>query len=89
MIEFLAQELDGFAKPLEMNYFPLPKEFDNVVHIGVVGNPQDVVIGYPGFLLCQRIINTTTIYRYFENNRLNLTDNDLFLRLYFLQIISE
>ena len=34
-----------------MHDFSLTQESDNVVHIGIIGKPQNVVIGDPSFLL--------------------------------------
>ena len=50
-VQFFAQELDRFAESLEVYDLPLPEELDHIVHIGVVAEPQDVVIGHTGFLL--------------------------------------
>ena len=55
LIEFPAQKFDGLTKPLEMDDLPLPEEFDDIVHIRVVGEPQDVVVGDPCLLLWERI----------------------------------
>ena len=35
-----------------MHDLPLPEEFDDIVHIRVVGKPENVVICHPGLLLC-------------------------------------
>lgn len=50
LIQLFPQKLDGLAEPLEMHDLPLPEEFDYVIHIRIVGQPQDVVVGHPGFL---------------------------------------
>ena len=51
LIQFFPQQLDGFTEPLEMHNFPFPQEFDDIVHIRVVGKPENVVICHPGLLL--------------------------------------
>jgi hypothetical protein len=55
LIQALSEKLHGFAKTLEVDNLPLPQEFDNIVHIWVVTKTQDIVIGDPGFLLCQGV----------------------------------
>ena len=51
-VEFLAKELDCFAKSLEVDNLTLPEESDHIVHIGIVREPEDVVIGRASLLLC-------------------------------------
>ena len=55
MIQFFSQKLDRLTEPLEVNHFTLPEEFDHIVHIRIVAEPQNVVIGHPGLLLWERI----------------------------------
>ena len=55
LIQLPAQQVDGLAEPLEMNDLPFPEEFDDVVDVGIVAEPEDVVIGDPGLLLWERI----------------------------------
>ncbi len=52
LIQLFPQLLHAFPEPLEVDDFPLPQEFDDIVHIGIIGQPQNIVIGGPGFLLC-------------------------------------
>ena len=40
-----------FAEALEVDDFPGPKEFDGVADVRVIGEAENVVIGYTGFLL--------------------------------------
>ena len=40
-----------------MHNFPLPQEFNHVIHVWVVAEPQNVVIGDPGFLLSRQILH--------------------------------
>ena len=48
--------LNSAAKPLTealiMDYFSLPQELYDVVYVWIVAEPQDVVIGHTGLLLC-------------------------------------
>lgn len=57
LIQLFPQQLAGLAKPLEMNDFPLPQELDNVIHIRVIREPQDVVISCAGFLFGRHILH--------------------------------
>lgn len=59
-IQLFPEQLAGFPKTLEMHDLPLPKEFDHVVHIRVIAEPQDVVIGDPCFLLWHDHRRTTS-----------------------------
>lgn len=52
LIQLFAQQLYGFAEPLEMHDLPFPQELDHIIHIRVVAEPKNVVIGDPRFLLC-------------------------------------
>ena len=51
LIQLPAQQVDGLAKALEMDDLPFPEEFDDVVDVGIVAKPQNVVIGDPGLQL--------------------------------------
>lgn len=55
LIQAFPQILASFAKALEMDDLPLPEEFDDVIDIRVVRQPQDVVIGRAGLLFWERI----------------------------------
>ena len=35
-----------------MHHLALAEKFNNVVHIGVVGEPKNIVVGHPRLLLC-------------------------------------
>ena len=52
LVQFLSQQLHGFAEALEVDDFPLPQELDDIVHIRVVTQAKDVIIGYASLLLC-------------------------------------
>ena len=48
------EQLGRFSEALEVDDLPFPQELDHVVHVRVVRQPQDVVIGYPCFLPCYK-----------------------------------
>ena len=50
-----------FAKTLEMDDLPFPQKPDDVVHIRVIGQAEDVVVGKAGFLLCCDLARTTFV----------------------------
>ena len=76
LIEFPPQKFDSLAEALEMDDLPLPEELDHIIHIRVVREPQDVVVGYPSLLLWHAKITGTIIYRYIGNKRLIATIYD-------------
>ena len=39
-----------------MDYLALAEEFDNVVFVGVVGEPEDIIVGDSSLLLCREIL---------------------------------
>lgn len=45
-----------FAETLEVHDFPLPQELDRVADIGVIAQPENVVVGAPCLLLCRHIL---------------------------------
>ena len=55
LIQLLPQQLHCLTKALEVHDLPLPEELDHVIHIRVIGQPQNVVIGDPCLLLWERI----------------------------------
>ena len=55
LVQFFPQQLHGFAEPLEVNDLPFPEEFDHIVHIRIIGQTQDIIVGHPCFLLWERI----------------------------------
>ena len=50
-----------FAETLEMDDFPGPEELDDVADIRVVGETENVVVGYAGFLLRRHLARTTFV----------------------------
>ena len=55
LIQLLAEQFHCLAKSLEVYDFPFAQEFDDIVHIRVIAEPQNVVIGDPCFLFCQGV----------------------------------
>lgn len=56
LIELFPQKGNGFTKPLEVNDFPLTKEFDNIIYIRIIRQAENVIVGYPGFLFCCQVL---------------------------------
>ena len=52
LVHLLPGQLQSLAEALEMHHFPGPQEFDDIVDIRVIAQPQDVVVGGAGLLLC-------------------------------------
>ena len=59
LIQTLTQTLDRLTETLEMHDLTRPQELDDIVDIRIVREPQDVVIGASGLLLCCNHIRTT------------------------------
>ena len=57
-IQLVAQQLNCFAKTLEMNNFALSQELDDIIHIRVIGQTQNVIVSGSRFLLCCDLICT-------------------------------
>lgn len=58
-VHFLLAQAQAFSETLEVNDLPLPQKADDVVHVRVVGQTEDVVIGDPGLLFCCAFVRTT------------------------------
>ena len=80
LVQLAPQQLDGLTEPLEVNHLALPEELDDIIHIRVIGKPQNIVIGDPCLLLWHAKITGTIIYRYIGNKRLIATIYDKFNR---------
>ena len=63
IVIFAVQLIGGYPQPLTkaliMDDLPLPQEADHVVHIRVITETQDIVIGEAGFLLCCNGVRAT------------------------------
>jgi hypothetical protein len=44
--------MDRFAEPLEVDDFAFAQELDDVVHVRVVAEAENIVVGHAGLLLC-------------------------------------
>ena len=51
LVHLLPGQLQSLAEALEVHHFPGPQELDDVVHVRVVAEPQDVIVGGAGLLL--------------------------------------
>ena len=51
LVQLFPQQLDSLAKTLEVDNLPFPKELDHVIYVRIIGQPQNIVIGDPCFLL--------------------------------------
>ena len=58
-VHFFLAQAQAFAEALEVNDLPLPQKADDVVHVRVVGQAEDVVIGQAGLLLWGDFVRTT------------------------------
>ena len=55
LVQLLPEQLYRLAEALEVDNLPLPKELDHIIHIRVIGKPQNIVIGDSCLLLWERI----------------------------------
>lgn len=83
LIQFLAQQLNSLAKPLEVNDLTLTQEFDHVVDIRVITEPENVIVGRACLLLWYIDLFAKVFYRLFENKRYHVTNYDVFLSWHF------
>jgi len=52
LIEPVSHEAECFAETLIVDDLSLAQEADCVIDVRVVGKPQDVIVGFAGFLFC-------------------------------------
>lgn len=57
-IKRIGHKPQSFAESLEVNDLPLTEELNDIAHIGVIDEPQNVVVGYAGFLLWYDFVST-------------------------------
>ena len=50
LIQLFPQQLYRLTEALEVDHLPLPEELDHVIHIRIVGEPENVVVGDSCFL---------------------------------------
>ena len=74
-IQLVAQQLNCFAKTLEMNNFALSQELDDIIHIRVIGQTQNVIVSGSRFLLCCDLICTTQLTYYGTSHSQIIVDN--------------
>ena len=55
LVQLLPQQLNRFSKALEVDNLPFPEEFDDIIHIRIIAQSQNIIIRYSGFLLWERI----------------------------------
>ena len=55
LIQPFTQQLHCLTKALEMHDLSLAQELDYIVHIWIVAQAQNIIIGYTGFLFWERI----------------------------------
>ena len=58
-IHLLLTQPQALAKALEVDDLPLPQEADDVVHIGIIAETQNVIVGDPGLLFWCDSVRTT------------------------------
>lgn len=49
--------VEQLAEALEMHHLALAQEFYNLVHVGVVGQAQDIVVSSARLLLCGKVLH--------------------------------
>jgi len=87
LIQLFPQKLDSLTESLEMDDLTLSEEFDHIVHIRIVRQPQDIVIGNSCLLLCQGVTKVKVILTQFESKRLFMTENDWYFCCFFYMSI--
>ena len=70
LIQPVLGQAQALAEALEVDDLPLPQELDDVVDVRIIGQPQNIVIGYPCFLLWHGKIIATKYILKFGNKRL-------------------
>lgn len=55
LIHLLLCQPQPLTEALEMDDLTGPQELDDIVDVGVIRQPQDVVIGHTGLLLCCKV----------------------------------
>ena len=54
-IKLILNRSERFAETLEMHNLTSAKETDRICYVRFLHEPEDVIIGAPGFLLCRQI----------------------------------
>lgn len=58
-VELILRYAESLSESLVMNDLAFTEESDRISYIGIVSEPEDVVVGCAGFLLCCNLITTT------------------------------
>ena len=67
LIQFFPELFNGLPEALEVNDLTLPEEADHIIDIGIITEPENVVIGDPRLLLWDIKIKETNQHRNFGN----------------------
>ena len=59
LVHALLRQAQSLAEALEVDNLPLPQEADHVIHIRIVGQAENVVVGEAGLLLWCDLVRTT------------------------------
>ena len=66
LVQFFTQQLNCLTETLEVNNFPGTQELNDVIHIRVVADSQNIIVGSASLLLCgqifRQISNWITLY---------------------------
>ena len=63
-VHLVLAQPQAFAEALEVDDLPLPEEADDVVHVRVVGQAENVVVGLSGLLFWCDLVRTTCLLFY-------------------------
>ena len=67
LVQLILCQPQSLAEPLEVDHFPGPEEFNDIVDIRIVTQTKDVVVGDSCFLLCCDLVRTTFLPQSWEN----------------------
>ena len=62
LVHPVLRQPQSLAEALEVDDFPGTQEFNDVVDIRIVGEPQNIVVGDAGLLLCCDRVRTTFLF---------------------------
>ena len=60
-VQMVLHMAQGFTEPLIVHHFPLAQEFDDIPHVRIVCQAQNVVIRCSRFLVCAYMITYKSI----------------------------
>ena len=67
MIQFFTEQLRRLAETLKVYDFSFTQKFDSIIHIRVITEPKNIVVGYSRFLFWYVELFTTIFSSLFEN----------------------